>query len=651
MCGITGFIEPRGNLAEGDLLATASKMADSLIARGPDDSGAWADASSGVGLGFRRLAILDLSQEGHQPMQSPCGRYTVVYNGEIYNYKEIQTEVQQSGQYPYPFRGHSDTEVLLAAICVWGLEATVKKLNGMFAIALWDKQDKSLWLARDRVGIKPLYYGIQNNLLLFGSELKAICQHPSFKPVINTGALALYFRHNYVPDPHCIYENLVKLAPGQFVRIETSPSLNAHTPIQYWEPQSVTRQERKPLDESEATDQLETLLSDSVKKRMIADVPLGAFLSGGVDSSTVVALMQKNSPKPVHTFSIGFWEKDYNEAEHAKAVAEHLGTHHTELYVEPNQALSVVPKLAGLYDEPFADSSQIPTFLVSQLAKKSVTVSLSGDGGDELFCGYNRYLFGEKIWSKINKFPKALRQLGGTTLHAVPPHRWEQLYTMVEQWVPPALKLRNPGDKVQKLGDILGSSSPMALYHHLVSQWKNPTEIVRDSVEPLTALTSPETKLDHLSFTEQMMYLDLVTYLPGDILTKVDRASMGVGLEARVPILDHRVVEFAWSLPLNFKMSHGVSKSILRNVLYRHVPKELIERPKMGFAIPIDEWLRGPLKDWTNSHLENPNLGDFLEPAPIKKMWQEHQQGRQNWQYPLWIVLMFQAWRQEHCIA
>jgi asparagine synthase (glutamine-hydrolysing) len=623
-------------------------MAEALAHRGPDDSGVWVDPAGDVALGHRRLSILDLSPEGHQPMRSACGRYVIAFNGEIYNFQELREALGRVGGAP-AWRGHSDTEVILASIRHWGLRRAIEDFVGMFAFALWDREERTLHLARDRLGEKPLYYGWMGDAFLFGSELKALRTHPAWRGDVDRGALALFMRHNYIPTPYSIYKGIFKLLPGTLLTLKAGRKEFEIEP--YWQARLVVEAgaaNPNAMDHTSTVEQLDGLLRRVVAGQMVADVPLGAFLSGGVDSSTVVALMQAQSSRPVKTFTIGFHEGEYNEAEYAKLVARRLGTEHTELYVTPQQAMDVIPRLPQLYDEPFADSSQIPTFLVAQLARQHVTVSLSGDGGDELFAGYNRYAFARGLWNKLRRVPTPMRTLGAASLRSLSPAAWTALLERTGRWLPRRLRYANLGDKLHKLADVLRERDPEALYHGLVSHWQDPGSVVIQGNEHATILTDRRQWAKLGDFTERMMYLDLVSYLPDDILVKVDRAAMGVSLETRVPFLDHRVVEFAWRLPLSLKVRRGQGKWLLRQVLYRYVPKALIERPKMGFGLPIDAWLRGPLRDWAEGLLAESRLRaeGFFRPAPIHRLWREHLSGQRNWQYLLWDVLMFQAWNE-----
>ena len=649
MCGIAGFIGFR-YLKENAVLATARRMGETILHRGSDDAGIWHDDSAQVALMHRRLSILDLSPAGHQPMQSTSGRFVIVFNGEIYNHLEIREQLAAFSQQSFEWRGHSDTETLLAGIEAWGLEETLKRSVGMFALALWDRKEQALTLARDRMGEKPLYYGWQRGVFLFGSELKALKAHPAFEGEIDRGAIALQMRHNYIPAPYSIYRGIYKLPPGHCIRIKSSDKGGQRDPWPYWSfPQVVVQGKSNPFTgtDPEAVEVLDGLMRSTVAQQMVADVPLGAFLSGGIDSSTIVALMQSQSARPVKTFTIGFNEDGYNEAVHAKAVAEHLGTEHTELYVTPRQALDVISRLPSLYDEPFSDSSQIPTFLVSEMTRQHVTVSLSGDAGDELFGGYNRYNMTSSVWGKIRKVPLPLRHLAATGLKTLSPDWWNQL----AKWIPGANKFVNFGDKLHKGAGVLTSKTSDQLYLNFLTHWEDPASMVINGTEPPTQITNPQLHLGNN--IEQMMALDSVSYLPDDILCKVDRAAMGVSLETRVPLLDHRIVEFAWRLPLSMKIRDGHGKWILREVLYKYVPKELVERPKMGFGVPIDSWLRGPMQDWAENLLDESRLRQegYFYPEPIRQKWIEHLSGKRNWQYHLWDVLMFQAWLEEQRTA
>ncbi len=642
MCGFTGVLDP-GTPREPELRLAIGRMNDTLVHRGPDDQGLWLDPQAGLALGHRRLSILDLSPLGHQPMVSACGRYVLAFNGEIYNYLELRQALGEG----IAWRGHSDTEVLLAWLAGRGVEATLARLNGMFAFALWDRAERRLTLVRDRLGEKPLYYGWNCGRFLFGSELKALAAHPLWQGELDRDALAAYLRLCYVPAPYSIYRGIRKLEPGTYATLET----RGGDPIvrTYWSARAAVEGGlAAPFQGSEADglDALESLLMDAVGLRMHADVPLGAFLSGGIDSTTIVALMQAQSARPVRTFTIGFHEAGFNEAEHARAVAAHLGTDHNELYVTPQHCLDTVERLPRLWDEPFADSSQIPTLLVSEMARRDVTVCLSGDGGDELFGGYSRYLWTRDTWQRLGWIPLGLRRAlaGGVT--AIPPGTWDRLLGPLRRFLPGPLAIANPGDRLHKASDILTGESPEALYLRMVSHWKDPAALVIGAREPATVLTDPGRRPSTGSITEAMMFMDSVSYLPDDILVKVDRASMGVGLEARVPLLDHRVYEFAWSLPLAWKVRGRLGKIPLRQIVARHVPDALLDRPKMGFGIPLQDWLRGPLRDWAEALLARERLerDGVLHAGPIRALWAEHLEGRRNWSYYLWDVLMFQAW-------
>ena len=636
MCGIAGILGSKYVL-EDHLQA----MAFVLRHRGPDDHGIWFDADARIGLAHTRLSILDLSTAGHQPMPSASGRFIISFNGEIYNHLEMRRRLQEASSAPN-WRGHSDTETLLAGFEAWGIEATVQKTFGMFAFAVWDKHTRTLTLARDRIGEKPLYYGWQNGAFLFASELKAIKCHPSFCGDINRNALAAYMRFGNVPAPQSIYTGISKLTPGTLLTVTLDAAKDC-IPVPYWSLLDVARkglQDPFQGSDSEALAQLTSTLSAAVLSQQIADVPVGAFLSGGIDSSLIVAMMQSQANKPVHTFTIGFENAQYNEANYARAVANHLGTQHTELIVTSAQAQEVLFLLPTLYDEPFADSSAIPTFLVSKLAHKDVKVSLSGDGGDELFGGYNRYS------NKVEKIPGFLRRPLALIFESVSPNTWDLAASLSSPLLPNSLKFTSPGDRAHKLASVLHCDSPSHLYERLLSQWPEANSIVlgadyKSSIQSLWQQLS-----DFKSNELKMMACDTLGYLPNDILHKVDRAAMGVSLETRVPFLDHRVIEFAWRLPQHMKIRNGQRKWILRELLYKHVPRNLIERPKTGFGIPIGDWLRGPLRDWAEDLLSESRLRQegFFDPIPIRRKWAQHLSGARNWQHHLWNVLMFQAW-------
>lgn len=636
MCGITGLLETGSQNRDNASLLEA--MTAALASRGPDGRGHWHDPSAGVFLGHTRLSIVDTSSAGSQPMHAASSRFSLTYNGEIYNCNELRREIESDG---HVFRGHSDTEVLLEAINKWGIESATARLNGIFAFAVWDHQQRSLTLCRDQLGVKPLYWGKAGTAWLFASELKAFRQHPDFQSTVDRNSIVDYLRFGYVPAPHTIYAAAYKLMPGTMVtlRSHTEP---AHS--KFWSSIDVAhnaRANRFGGSDEQAIDRLESLLAKAVARQQMSDVPLGAFLSGGIDSSTVVAMMQQTASQPVRTFSIGFEDDQYNEAEHAADVARHLGTQHTELYVQPQHARDVIPSLADIYDEPFADSSQIPTYLVSKMTREHVTVALSGDGGDELFAGYNRYVWAERIWRNISWIPHAARSTIAKTVRSIPPHVYDRAAKPLGRRVP-----TQPGDKAHKLSHLLDLSNEDEIYRQLVSQWPDPSRLAINGHEHNGALQDPSIKQRFPNFTQRMQAIDLVTYLPDDILTKVDRASMAASLEARVPLLDPTIVEFAWSLPQHMKSRDGVSKWLLRQVLYRHVPPALIERPKMGFGVPIGDWIRGPIRDWAENLLstESLNRAGLIRPEPVRQAWQEHLSGRRNWQHQLWVILMLQEW-------
>lgn len=630
MCGLVGFLGD--SKIDNNYHSTLTAMANQIKHRGPDDEGIWHDVNGQIGLAHRRLSILDLSPAGHQPMQSISHRYMLAYNGEIYNHLDLRVEIEKENKVNW--RGHSDTETLLAGFDLWGIEQTIEKCIGMFAISVWDKKDLKLTLIRDRAGEKPLYYGWNGEVFLFGSELKALKQHPAFQGKVSRSSLNLYLRHNYIPAPHSIYDSLKKLPAGHMLTV----SMNSKEPQirSYWSlSDTIAKRNMFTGSDADAVNELDRKLTESVSRQMIADVPLGAFLSGGIDSSTIVGIMQACSKKPVKTFSIGFNIQGYNEAVHAKAVASHLGTEHTELYVESKDALNVIPKLSSIYDEPFSDSSQIPTFLVSELAKKHVTVSLSGDAGDELFAGYTRYEMTNNLWAKISKVPLPVRKTIAAALGKVPTSMWSSLFG------------GKTGDKLQKGLAVITSPNTLDLYKGLASHHWNPSDLIIDSQAPSSdVFTQARSVFKNLSEIETMMALDFMSYLPDDILVKVDRAAMAVSLETRVPFLDHTLIEFAWSLPLSMKIKQGQAKWPLKQVLYKYVPQELVERPKMGFGVPLAEWLRGPLRDWAEDLLSIDRISrdGFFNALPIRKMWEQHLSGQRNWAYLLWDILMFQEW-------
>ena len=647
MCGLAGILGPPGAAGDDTLRATALRMADTLRHRGPDDGGAWSDAAAGVALGFRRLAIVDLSPEGRQPMASASGRYVLAFNGEIYNHRELRRELEAAGS--GPFRGHSDTEVMLSAFGHWGLAGAVGRFVGMFAFALWDRDERALHLGRDRMGEKPLFYGRAGSAFLFGSELKALRAHPDFRAGVDRDALALYLRLGYVPAPYSIYQGIRKLPPGTTLTIAAGAG-DEPGPVPYWSARRAAEAgAARPFEgtEADAADELERLLRDAVGRQMVADVPLGAFLSGGIDSSTVVALMQSQSPRPVRTFTIGFHEAGYDEAGHARAMARHLGTDHTELYVAPAEARAVIPDLPTLFDEPLADSSAIPTSLVSRLARRDVTVSLSGDGGDELFAGYDWYPRVARLWGRVGAVPRPIRRAAAGALGCLSARAWDRPLGLLRPILPGDLARRATGDRVHALAELIGRPRGPEDVHALARSLWPGTRIVPGAVEPTTALTDRSAWADlGGDAASRASYLDQVTYLPDDILAKVDRASMGASLESRAPFLDHRIVEFAWRVPMAWKVREGRGKWLLRQVLTRHVPPALVERPKMGFSVPIGAWLRGPLRDWAEGLLAEDRLraDGLLDPVPIRRRWREHLDGRRDWQDHLWAILMYRSW-------
>ncbi len=641
MCGIAGFIADPAHRQSSEQIEKIARAMDMSIAhRGPDDHDVWVDRDAGAALVHRRLSIVDLSAAGHQPMHSADGRYVITYNGEVYSYLQIRAEIEATG---HKFCGHSDTEVILESIARVGVRATIGRLIGMFALAIWDRKHRTLTLVRDRLGIKPVYWAKIGGLFMFGSELKALRECPGWTPRIRPGAVASFLRHNYIPAPHTIYQDVFKLEPGAIL---TLPFGGEPKIEKFWDAREVALAGlRDPLKEDDTTliERLEALLIDAVGRRMIADVPLGAFLSGGIDSSTVVALMKAANSGPVKTFSIGFEQAQFNEAPHAAAIAKRLGTEHTELTVTSQEALDVVPKLAEMFDEPFADPSQIPTYLVSAMTRKHVTVALSGDGGDELFAGYNRYQLTRRFWRTLSLLPSPARNAFAAGLTSLSTQRWDQWFARL----PGKLSPPQPGDKIYKVASVLKLGNADELYRRLISHW-TPAQVTPRVAELQGILWDSSVRKDFPDLLDRMQFLDLVTYLPDDILTKVDRASMAIALEARVPLLDHRVVELAWRLPHTAKIRGRTTKWLLRQVLYKHVPRGLVERPKMGFAPPLAEWLRGPLRDWAETLLSEKRLTatEFLDGKIIRRYWSEHQSGKRNRQHLLWGVLMFEAWRE-----
>jgi len=619
MCGIAGIWAPGGGERD-TLLSVARLMTGALRHRGPDGSGHWCSEDDGIVLGHRRLSIIDLSPQGSQPMTSADGRWIVVFNGEIYNFEELRRELEMVGVASW--RGTSDTEVLLAAISRWGLAATLPRLVGMFSAALWDAQSRMLHLFRDRMGEKPLYYGWYDGRLVFASELKALRADPGWRGEVDRRALALYMRYSYVPEPYSIYRGIRKLPPGTLL---SSSGAGEVAPVPFWSPLIAYRAAaaaRQTVDPQESVTRLEELVSRAVAGQMVADVPVGAFLSGGVDSSLIVALMQAQSSRRVRTFTIGFEEKEFDEADYARDVAKHLGTEHTELYVSPRETLDVIPALPSIYDEPFGDPSQIPTVLVCRMARQHVTVCLSGDGGDELFGGYSRYLQAAAQWDAIGRWPAGLRRSAGTLL-------------------PPL------GPRLEKFREVADCRDRRDLYQRLVSACREPGRLVPDAAILPTFMTDRSVFPPGTDYRDEMMWIDTVSYLPGDILAKVDRAGMSVSLETRIPLLDHRVVEFAWTMSPALKWHDGSGKWPLRELLCRHVPKTLIDRPKRGFGVPIDRWLRGELRDWAQDLLSPAHLGEesLLDGNLVRQRWREHLEGRRDRSYYLWNILMYQAWR------
>ncbi len=646
MCGFAGIYAPDGVSAEAGR-SRVLEMARRLRHRGPDDEGAWTEPDAGVALAFRRLSIIDLTPAGHQPMSTPSGRWTLVFNGEVYNFAELRAELEARGR---RFRGRSDTEVVLAAIETWGVADAARRFIGMFAIAVWDAGERQLFLVRDRMGIKPLYYHVSSGLVTFASELKALRAGPSFDSTVDREGLACYLRYFYIPAPRTIYRSTFKVRPGHVVRL-SADTLARPASEPYWSLCEVaergTGARREDGDDEEAVDALEELLRDAVARRLVSDVPLGALLSGGVDSTTVVALMQALGGR-TKTFTIGFDVAEHDESAHARRIASHLGTDHTELTLSGEDALAVVPDLPEIFDEPLSDPSQIPTYLVSRLARRDVTVALTGDGGDELFAGYNRYVHGRTWISRLRRVPRPARRLAAAAIGGVGSTRWDRVGEMVHALPGSGAPVRLAGEKVHKLGRLMARDGDAEMYRSLLSVWDRPERFLQSPVgddDPLF-FESMAAGDGERSFTERMMLVDQRHYLPDDILAKVDRASMAVSLEVRVPVLDHRVVEHAWTLPQRHRIRDGTGKWILRQVLYRHVPRSLVERPKVGFMAPVDAWLRGPLRPWAEDLVSDLSDDDLLRGDAVRSAWSAFLKGHAELGMGLWTILLFQAWRQ-----
>ena len=639
MCGIAGIYSPIKSHEK--IINIASRMASAISYRGPDDSGVWADKKANIALSHRRLSIVDLSSNGHQPMMSQCSRYIIVFNGEIYNHHKLRKKLIKSNA-NFIFKGNSDTEVLLLAISTWGIKVALQESEGMFSIALWDSIEKKLFLARDRFGEKPLYYGNIGKDFVFGSELKALKAHPDFKNGLDRDSITNFLRYSYVPSPKSIYDDICKLPAAHILCVDFQK--DTQTISSYWSLESLSKIENSSnlINQDDILNELHQKLDEVVSSQTLADVPVGAFLSGGIDSSLIVALMQNHSRSPINTFSIGYSEPAYDESKYAREVSKRLGTNHTELVVSPRKLIEVLPMMSHIYDEPFADSSQVPTFLVSSLARKDVKVALSGDGGDEVFGGYNRYRWADSVWSKMRYFPAWFRRALSMIISVPSEKRFNQIYSLIKFIVPMRYKMRLPGEKIHKVSRSLAALNIEDLYYCLTSLWERADDIV---------IGSNEIKNNFLiihgeSSAEKLMFLDLGIYLPGDILTKVDRAAMSVGLETRIPFLNHKVVEFAWNMPLEMKLRKGQGKWALRQLLNKYLPIELIDRPKMGFGIPIDSLLRNELFDWSLELLdENLIRSDgYFKYEKINNIWLEHQSGKYNHHHKLWNILMFQNW-------
>jgi asparagine synthase (glutamine-hydrolysing) len=651
LCGIAGFFDPHRVLGINNFQQTLRAMGNAILHRGPDAGDIWYDEGVGLGLSHRRLSIIDLSAEGNQPMHSACGRYVIAFNGEVYNFQEIRSELERSGLAPV-WRGHSDTEVMLSAISNWGLEKALGRFNGMFGIALWDKAEKCLSLIRDRLGKKPIYYTIGARGFAFGSELKALMPIARWDRTIDRQALTLHLRYGYIPQPHSIYTGARKLPPATILTVALDGSSLKFQSKQYWsETKAFEAGAREPFLGSydESLEEVDALLEDSVRIRSNSDVPLGMFLSGGIDSSLVSAKLQSFLHKPLRTFSIGFEEKAFDESSFASTIANHLGTDHTEFRVTSKEAMDVIPLLPSMYDEPFADASQIPTYLVSKLARSHVTVALSGDGGDELFAGYTRYLMGQQRWSKLNNIPSILRKASAMSLRAIPSAFWDNIARMFNCQRPDYGASSPLATRIIGLSELLGADSQEQISQFMMSIWRNPGKIVLGSHEPESAYASVSRFKRSHGVAELMMIRDAQQYLPDDILVKVDRASMAASLEVRSPLLDYRLFELAWKLPLNFKLQGRIGKVPLRHLLGRHVPEKMYDRPKMGFGVPMESWLRGPLRQWAEDLLSEQQLkhDGLLDVPLVRDRWNAHKNGMHNWSNHLWHVLTVQSWLHE----
>lgn len=644
MCGIAGLVDFSRSVDE--MGVAARQMADTLVHRGPDSSGVWSE--HGIGLAHRRLAIIDLTSAGHQPMISRSGRYVITYNGEIYNFRDLRRRLETEGA---SFTGHSDTEILLTAVECWGVRKALDESVGMFAFGLWDRHERTLMLVRDRLGEKPLYWASDGRRLAFASELRALRRVDGLCGGVDANSIMLFLRHNYVPSPRTIFTGVHKLVPGTVLTARFDGVCTVEKSV-YWSVAGAYAAGTKtPFRGTmqDAVQTLEGLLRNTLRDQMISDVPIGAFLSGGIDSSTIVALMQEESSRPIRTFTIGFQEGAFNEAAAAEDVARHLGTDHTTMYVTPQDALDVIPRLPRVYDEPFADSSQIPTYLLSALTRRHVTVALSGDGGDELFCGYNRYLWARTMWRGLSLVPHSLRKIVARALRGASPAQLDRFLTPAMKALPRRMRIPHAGERLAKLAASLDVADPTSVYLRFLSHWNDPREIVLGGMEPATGMSQSIAVAGSTAFTRYMMRVDSSNYLPDDIMVKVDRASMAVSLESRVPMLDHRVFEFAASLPVDYLLQGREGKQVLRHILYRHVPKQLVDRPKTGFGVPLEAWLRGPLREWASDLLAPSTMQrqGIFRPAVIDRYWQEHLSGSRSWHYQLWDVLMLTAWMED----